>query len=74
MPSPTARVSGAMLAMITAVVAMVVLWNGFAAESAGEAIPRVVGGLLLVLLVVVLAMLSLAPEIVVRLFARRTRA
>jgi ABC-type transport system involved in cytochrome bd biosynthesis fused ATPase/permease subunit len=63
-PSSMARASGAVLAMVTAVIAFYMVWNGLQAESAGAGAARVAVGLSLVLLSVVVGVLSVAPEFV----------
>lgn len=64
MPSPFARATGALLAIITGVLAVYMVINGLSAESAGAGVVRVVAGVLLVLLAMVVGVLSVAPEVV----------
>jgi hypothetical protein len=71
MPSSMARASGAVLAMVTAVVAFYMVYNGLQAESAGAGAARVAVGLSLVLLSIVVGVLSVAPEFVRDLVQRR---
>ena len=71
MPSSMARASGAVLAMVTAVIAFYMVYNGLQSDSAGEGAARVAVGLSLVLLSIVVGVLSVAPEFVRDLVQRR---
>jgi hypothetical protein len=72
MPSSMARATGVILAVVTGIVGAYVLWNGLSAESASAGAPRMVVGVLVLVLALVVGVLSLAPELVVSL-ARRGR-
>jgi len=71
MPGSMARASGALLAIVTGFLALMMVWNGFGAETPADGIPRIVAGVLLVLLAIVVGVLSVAPEFVRGLIQRR---
>lgn len=71
MPSPTARITGAILAVFTGAVAVYMVMNGLADDSASAGIARIVGGMVMVVIAVVVGVLSVAPELVLRIFGRR---
>lgn len=71
MPSPMARITGAILAVFTGGVAVYMVMNGLADESASAGIARIVGGMVMVVIAAVVGVLSVAPELVLRIFGRR---
>ena len=71
MPSSMARASGAILAILTAVIAFWMVYEGLGQESASAGAARVAVGLSLVLLSIVVGVLSVAPEFVRDLVQRR---
>jgi len=71
LPSPTARATGFLIALVTAFVASVMLFNAVSDASGGEAVARVVGGALLILLAAAVAVACLWPAAVRDYFARR---
>lgn len=71
MPSPTARVTGVMLALITALLAATMVYNGVTGDAAGIDLAfRVAAGAFLILLAATIALLSLSPNTVRRLVRR----
>lgn len=66
-----ARITGALLAAITAYGAVYMIMIGLEDENATASIARIVGGVLMAVIAVVVGMLSLAPELVLRMFGRR---
>jgi hypothetical protein len=71
MPGSMARATGALLALVTAFLALVMVWNGVSQDSLADGVSRIVVGLLLVLLAVVVGVLSVAPEFVRGIIQRR---
>jgi hypothetical protein len=66
MPSPTARATGFMIAIITALIAAVMIYNAATGDSSGgEATARILIGAGLLLLSTFVGLLVLAPSIVV---------
>jgi|CXWL01.1.fsa_nt_gi hypothetical protein len=71
MPSPTARVTGVMLALITALLAATMVYNGVTGDAAGIDLAfRVGAGAFLILLAAAITLLSLSPNTVRRLIRR----
>jgi hypothetical protein len=71
LPSPTARVSGVMIAIITFAIAGVMVYNGATGDNAGiDSAMRIVAGVLLILLAIAVAVLSASPDTVRRLLRR----
>ena len=72
MPSPTARVTGVMLALVTALLAATMVYNGITGGAGGIDLAfRVGAGAFLILLAAVITLLSLSPNTVRRLILRR---
>ena len=72
MPSPTARVTGVMLALVTALLAATMVYNGITGDAAGIDLAfRIGAGAFLILLAAVITLLSLSPNTVRRLILRR---
>ncbi|MBI5287446.1 MAG: hypothetical protein HY873_00570 [Chloroflexi bacterium] len=72
MPSPTARASGFVLALVTGLLAVVMIYNGATGDAGGlDLVMRVVAGALLILLATVVAVLVLSPDTVRRIVWRR---
>ncbi len=71
LPSPTARATGFMIALVTAFLAVVMIKDALTHASGASAAIQVVGGLLLVLLALAVGALVLVPGRVRALFRRR---
>jgi hypothetical protein len=71
LPSPTARATGFLIAIVTGFVAAVMLFNALSDASGGEAVARVIGGALLILLAAAVAVACLWPAAVRDYFAQR---
>lgn len=71
LPSPMARITGALLAAITAYGAVYMVMAGLADDNTGASIARIVGGVLMAVIAVVVGVLSVAPQLVLRMFGRR---
>lgn len=72
LPSSTARVTGLMLAVVTAFFAFLMIFQSVTGDATGiDGAARIVGGVALVLLAVVVGVLSVAPAMVRDWFARR---
>jgi hypothetical protein len=72
MPSPMARISGAVLAAFTGAVAVYMIANGLSDESTTAGLARIVGGAVMVVIALIVGILSVAPELVLRVFGRRS--
>lgn len=73
LPSPTARATGFMIAIITAFIAALMIYNAATGDSSGrDAVVRVLIGAGLIVLSAFVALLVLAPA-AVRNFLRRNR-
>jgi len=71
MPSPTARASGFVMALVTGLLAVVMIYNGFSGGASGlDLVMRVAAGGLLILLAVAVGMLVLSPDTVRRIVRR----
>ena len=74
MPSTTARATGFMVALVTAVLAMLMVRDAVAGEATGiDQILRAVAGVTLVAIALLVAVLVLFPAQVRRLLAARRR-
>lgn len=74
LPSPTARASGLLIAVITAFFAILILRDGLTGDYAAiDATLRIVAGVSLIALSLAVGVLVLAPEVVRRLLAGRRR-
>ncbi len=71
LPSPMARITGALLAAITAYGAVYMIMEGLGDDNTSASIARIVGGVLMAVIAVVVGVLSVAPELVLRMFGRR---
>jgi hypothetical protein len=72
LPSMTARVTGLMIAVITAFFATLMVYQSLTGDSSGvDGAARIVGGIVMVALAIVVGILSVAPAMVRDLFARR---
>jgi len=72
MPSPTARASGFALALVTGLLAVVMIYNGVTGDAGGlDLVMRIVAGALLILLATVVAVLVVSPDTVRRVLWRR---
>ena len=75
LPSSTARVTGLMLAVVTAFFAALMIFQSVTGDASGiDGAARIVGGVLLVALAIVVGVLSVAPAMVRDWFARRRDA
>ncbi len=75
LPSSTARVTGLMLAVVTAFFAALMIVQSVTGDASGvDGAARIVGGILLVALAIVVGVLSVAPAMVRDWFARRRDA
>ena len=73
LPSTTARVTGLMIAVLTAFLAILMMYEAATGDLSGiDAVLRIVAGVMLVALAVVVGLLSLAPG-QVRNWLRRRR-
>ncbi len=70
LPSPTARATGFMIALVTASLAVVMIKDAVTRASGASAATQVVGGLLLLLLALAVGALVLVPGRVRGLFRR----
>jgi hypothetical protein len=72
LPSTTARVTGLMIAVLTAFLAILMMYQAATGELSGiDAVLRIVAGVALVALAIVVGLLSLAPGQVRNLLRRR---
>jgi hypothetical protein len=68
----TARVTGLMIAVITAFFATLMVYQSLTGDSSGvDGAARIVGGAVMIALAIVVGILSVAPAMVRDLFARR---
>ena len=75
LPSSTARVTGLMLAVVTAFFAALMIFQSVTGDASGiDGAARIVGGIALVALAIVVGVLSVAPAQVRDWFARRRDA
>ncbi len=71
MPSPTARASGFVLALVTGLLAVVMIYNGFSGGAGGlDLVMRIAAGVMLILLAAVVALLVVSPDTVRRIVRR----
>lgn len=72
LPSTTARATGLILAVVTAFLAVLMVYQSVTGDSSGiDGAARIVGGVALVVLAVVVGVLSIAPAMVRDWFQRR---
>lgn len=71
LPSTGARLSGAMLAVLTAALSFLLIYNALLSATGIDAIVRIAGGLAMLLLAIVVGLLSLAPQVVQSWVSRR---
>jgi hypothetical protein len=71
MPSPTARATGFVIALITGLLAVVMIYNAFSGGAGGlDLVMRVVAGVLLILLALAVGVLVVSPDTMRRILRR----
>jgi len=73
LPSPTARATGLIIAVITMFLGGLVIYNAVHAQGGATAATQVIGGLLLVAIALIVAVLVAIPERVRAILNRRRR-
>lgn len=72
LPSTTARVTGLMIAVLTAFFAFLMVHQSVTGDASGiDGVARIAGGIALIILAMVVGTLSVAPGMVREWFARR---
>ncbi len=72
LPSTTARATGLMIAVVTAFLSVLMVYQALTGEAAGiDGVARITGGIALFVLAMVVGILSVAPGAVRDWFARR---
>ena len=72
LPSMTARVTGLMIVVLTAFLAVLMVYQSLTGDASGiDVVARIIGGSLLIVLAIVVGVLSLVPGMVRDWFARR---
>ena len=72
LPSTTARVTGLMIAVLTAFLASLMVYQSVTGDASGiDGVARIAGGIALIVLAIVVGVLSIAPGMVRDWFARR---
>ena len=72
LPSTTARVTGLLIAVVTAALATLMVYQSLTGDATGiDGVARIAGGIALIVLAIVVGVLSIVPGMVRDWFARR---